>query len=175
MKKADYLTYGLIGLGFIGLIVLYVFEFEWFNRTIHAGGLVRWSLLAGGLLGLALGYHFREQGEDLTGKIQIYIFFVALCAIFMPLFGSLSNRLLSFQQPAPVNVEFVKEEPYYAALYGLMEEEKEQPTGYYLFFFYQQEIHRIDHKQALFPNREPGDTIPVTLIKGLWGFEMVIK
>ena len=175
MKRSEYILYTAIALGLVGLIALYVLEFDWFNRTFHAKTLVLVSIIAGALLGLGLGYRFREKGEDLTGRVQIYVFFTVLCALFMPLFASLSNRLLSPYPEREVPVEFIGEEGYYANRFGLVKGEMPEPTGYYLFFYHEGELHRITNDRPLFPDQERGDTVRLNMRKGLWGVRYVLK
>lgn len=173
MRTKDYILYTAAALGLIGLIVLYVLEFDWFNRTITLKPLIIGSLVVGALAGLGTGYRFRALGEDLVGRIQIYIFFTVLCTLFAPLFGSLSNRLLSPFPAREEAVEFIKEEAFYADRFGLIESEKPPPTGYHLFFFYRGELHRIINDHPHFSDRERGDTILLPVRKGLWGVAFV--
>lgn len=172
-KASEYLLYGGAGFLIIFLIVLYVFEFSHFNRTLNARRLVVGSLLVGVILGVILGRRFQDSGEDMTEKIQIYVFFIFICGLFMPLFGSLANRLLSFSAATPVPVEFVEEKPFYSSLYGMLRGERARTTGYYLFFYKDQRLHRIENKQPMFPNAQQGDTVAVPVKRGLFGVEFV--
>jgi len=162
----------LLTLLIVGLIVLYVFEFPYINRTLHGGRLVLGALLTGAILGGFLGYRYRHQAADLTEQVQLYLFFMVLTALFMPLFASLSNRLLSWQPVQQVTVEFVEEDSRFVSLYGLTKDEQMRPNRYYLFFYYQGELFRIQTNTPLATGLEQGDALQLPLKKGLWGFEV---
>ena len=71
-----------------------------------------------------------------------------MCMIFMPLFASLSNRLLDFKPLELREVEFFEEVPFYASRYGIMEGEQIKPSGYYSFFFHEARLERIKNRSA---------------------------
>ena len=173
LKTSEYLRYGGLGVFLILLIVLYVFEFRHFDNTLRVKGLVIASLIVGALLGLLLGIRYRHRGADLTEKVQIFVFFIVISMIFMPLIGNLSNRLLSFRQAVPTEVEFVEERPYLSDRMGVIKGEEIKPTGYYLFFYHQQTLFRIKSKTARFGGLQRGDLIQLDIKKGLWGWQVV--
>ena len=78
---------------------------------------------SGSNLGVFLAYRLRKFGKDLTDKVQIYVACILLCALFSPLMGSLSNRLLSFHPTTPQAFEFFKEEGYVSSRFGILEGE----------------------------------------------------
>ena len=173
LTASEYLRYGGMGVGLILLIVLYVFEFKHFDRTLSVKGLVISSIVVGLLLGLFLGYRFRHLAKDLTERVQIYVFFAVICMIFMPLLGNLSNRLLSFRPATATEVEFIQETPYLSDRLGVIEGQEVKPTGYYLFFYHKQQLHRTKNKAPQFPNKQRGDLIQLNIKKGLWGWEII--
>lgn len=174
MSRAEYLRYGGLGLLFILLIVLYVFEFKYFNLSLGIKPLILASLLFGLLLGLFMGYRFRKSAGDLTERVQIYVFFVFIFMIFMPLFASLSNRLLSFRAVQMEEVEFVDQSANYSSRMGLIKGETVKPTGYHSFFYRNNHLYRVKTKQALFsPEQERGDRVAIPIRKGLWGIEWI--
>lgn len=175
MKRRNYLQAFAIVLAVLGVIALYALEFRYFNRTLHAAALVGWSLLAGALLGALLGYRFRHRAEDQVERVQIYVFFIVLTALFAPLFASLSNRILAPEEPRQVPVEFVKEEGRYANRFGIPEQDSVQADHYFLFFYRDGGIFRIKSETPLFPDKERGDTISIPLQRGLWGYEVVSR
>ena len=165
---------GLIATALIlGLVVLYVLEFRYFNRTLGFGRLLWWSLPVGAAVGAALGYRFRKQGGDRLERVQLYVLFIVLCTLFAPLFASLSNRLLSPRAARSVSVEFAGVEPRFSSRFGVMEEEKPAANQFYLFFYYDGQLHRIRTDSLRFPEAERGDTVQLMLKRGLWGKEVV--
>ena len=89
LSRKEYLIYGGAGLAFLGLIVLYVFEFAAFDRTLEVKGLLFRSAYVGLLIGVLLGYFFRDSGKDLTEKVQIFVFFILITIIFITIIISL--------------------------------------------------------------------------------------
>ena len=173
MKRNAYLLgFGAVLL-VIGLIVLYVFEFRFFDRTLEFNRLFVGSMLLGGVAGFLLGYRFRGAGRELIEKVQLYVFFIVLCALFAPLFGSLSNRLLSWRGTRDVSVEFVNEEPRFASPYGVIIDEPLEANRYYLFFYKDGVLYRIKTDTLHYPDLESGDTIVLPMRRGLWGFDVV--
>lgn len=171
LAATEYLKYGFIAFVFLGLIVLYVFEIPYFHNTFAAGNLVLKSLCTGLFLGAVLAYRFSSSAQDLTETIQLYVFFIIICMVFMPLLGSLSNRLLDDQQAELREVEFVDEVPFYASKYGILEGEKLEPSGYYCFFYHNARLERIKSDKALFFEKTRGDNVEIFVKKGFWGFE----
>lgn len=174
LSREEYLKYGGLGVTFILLIVLYVFEFKYFNLALGIKPLILGALLFGLLLGLFLGYRFRKSGTDLTERVQIYVFFVFLCVIFMPLFASLSNRLLSFNAIHQEEVEFVEQNASYSSRMGVIKGEHIKPNNYHSFFYRDNQLYRVKTKSPLFsPDQERGDRVSISVQKGLWGIEWV--
>ena len=171
LQASEYLKYGGIALLFIGLVVLYVFELPYFHNTFSAINLVLWSLCLGLILGAFLAHRFSDSAQDLTEMIQIYVFFIVMCMIFMPLFGSLSNRLLDDERVELREVEFVDEVPFYSSRYGVLKGEQLEPTGYYCFFYHEAHLERIKSDRALFFEKKRGDNVEIFIKKGFWGFE----
>ena len=175
LSRREYLIFGGAGFLFFFLIVLYVLEFPYFNRTFNIQTLVWISIAIGAVLGAFLAYRLRKYGKDLTDKIQIYVACILLCALFSPLLGSLSNRFLGFHPTTPQTFEFFKEEGYVSSRFGVLEGEDLELTGYYLFFFRGKELHRINTTLPLAEGIQPGDPITLPVRKGLWGFEWITK
>ncbi|MDX1942335.1 MAG: hypothetical protein SFU99_17350 [Saprospiraceae bacterium] len=170
-----YFIYIAILLGIVGLIVLYVFEFEYFNRTFQVGTMTFWSMLIGIAFGLLVARRFLKSANDLIDRVRVVLLCTVGIAIFMPLFASLSNRLWSFHPTTPVAVEFVESEAYIGSALGLMRGEKITPTGHRTFVYRDTKLLKIQTKEALFPEAQRGDTVQLPVKKGLWGFEFVSK
>lgn len=174
MTRWEYLKYGSLAIFLLVLIVLYVLEFPYFSNTFGVKKLVVASLVVGGLLGGIIGYFFRKEAEDLTERIQIYVFFIILTMIFMPLIGSLSNRLLSFQAAATEQVEFVQVEPFFTDRFGILKGEKVKPNAFHTFFYRQDCLSYIRTKTNIFSLAQTGDLINITTRKGFWGFDYAV-
>jgi hypothetical protein len=173
-KNRSYWTALAITLGLLGLVVLYVLEFPYFDRTLNVRSLIGWSVAIGVLLGAWLGYRFRHQAGDLTEGIQLYVFFIVMSALFMPLFGSLSNRMLTWRKAVPVPVEFIDQEARYASRFGLIKEVEVKLNQYFIFFYKDQELYRIKSDVPLFSGKVQGDTVRLPMKRGLWGYEVVL-
>jgi len=96
---------------------------------------------------------------------------LALGAFAIPLFASLSNRLLA-RKAAPEKVEFVKLEPFLTAKFEL-KEEGYQPDGYNFFFVRNQAIQHVKITQPLYKDTPRGDLIDIPVRKGLLGFDVL--
>jgi hypothetical protein len=173
MTLREKLKYGALGLFFLTLILLYAFELDWFERTIGFPLLAKLSLLAGLLVGLAWGHVYAREEFGLTEKVQVYVYFCAMCMVFAPLAASLSNRWLAFRPVRMVTVDYVSQEARYASRVGLLKGEDPKPTDYYLSFYYQQEIRTIDSSKPFPAALERGDEMQLRMRTGLWGFEVV--
>jgi len=169
----EYAGYAGIVFALLGLIVLYAMEFSHFSRMLHPGRLVLGSVVFAVALGAFLGYRFRHRADDLTERIQIYVFFILLSIFFIPLFGSLSNRLLAYR---PVNVEeaeLFRSEAYISRTFGLLEGESIEPTGHNVYFIFENELYKVNVEDLWFEKAKEGDTIPLPLRRGFWGIRYV--
>ncbi len=173
MELREKLRYGLFGAFLLSLIVLYAFEFDWFERTINFPVLAGRSLLAGLLAGLAWGRPYAREQFGLTEKIQIYVYFCVMCMVFSPLAASLSNRLISFAEVRKVTVDYVSQEARYVSRVGMLKGEAAKPTGYYLSFYYKQKIRTIDNPNPFPLDLDRGDETQLRMQRGLWGFDVV--
>lgn len=157
----------------IGLIVLYVLEFWWMDNTIEVEGLVINSLVVGTLAGAVLGWWLGRKAEDYYDRFRIVVLCMFLAALFAPLAGSLSNRLLA----GPVEwreLEVVRVEQFAQSRLGFMKGEQVQPDGYYLFAFHGRGLERFRFRQLPEPLPHRGQKIRVPVRHGFWGFEVVL-
>ena len=175
LSKKEYLLYSAIGIGVLALIVFYVLEIYYINRTFKVGWLMGISALVGLAAGGWIAYNLRQTGKDLTEKIELYVFCMLMGAFFAPLLGSLSNRLLSFHPVRQEAVEFVKQEGYKSDRFGILQGEEVELDGYYLFFLRHGKVERITTKIPLPPDIQRGDTLYLPTKKGLWGFEWITR
>jgi hypothetical protein len=158
----------------IGAVVLYVLEFQYFDRILNVRGLVLVSLALGALLGFALARRWRHTAGDSLERFQLHAALVVLCALFMPLLGSLSNRLLSPFPARVETVEFVEESPRIASRFGVIRGEEPVANQYTLFFYRENRLRRIKNQRAHFSEQLRGDSIPLPFRRGLWGYEVVL-
>lgn len=160
-------------LGFFILIALYVNEYRFLSNTIGIQGLVVGAMLIGLAIagtGLWFGKDRFTPWNRHRPEVLLIVFF---SVIFSPLFGSLLNRAFSLK--AYESFEFVSETPYFASGYGVLKDEKLQPTGYYLSVREKGNTHRFKYKsQAYYPLTKPGETIMLPVRRGIFGPRVVL-
>ncbi len=167
------ITVLLAGLGFIGLITIYVLEFQWIHNTFEVDRLVWASISAGLLAGGLSAWKLHKKVKDEIAKIQLWVVCLLLPGLFGPLAGSLVNRLLS---PHPVQMEtftFFEEKPFAMNRFGLFQGENLQADGYYIFFSDGGKLERIRSDRPRFKGVERGSRIELPVQKGLFGFRFV--
>jgi hypothetical protein len=170
----SYKIYALLGVfAVIGLAVLYGFEYSWFDRTIGMPGLVKRSLLVGGLSGLLAGWYLQRQAKSRTEQAQMYVIFVVLGLVLAPLLASLSNRLLTPWPAQQQPLEFIDEEGFYSDRAPPIVGEDIKPDWFHLTFYYEGKLRRIKNKKSYFRHAERGDSILLSIKPGLWGFDVV--
>ena len=65
--------------------------------------------------------------------------------------------------------------PYFASGYGVLKDEKIQPTGYYLLVRQNGQMHRFKYKkQAYYPLTKPGEVIMLPVQRGIFGPRVVL-
>jgi len=156
----------------VGLIALYVREFNVFARTLAVSRLVVGSMLGAGVLIGAAVYALRHRLQP-WGRHGTELTLVAVFGmLFAPLAGSLLNRAVGVT--AYQSFEFVNEAPYMTAGYGVLKGEKIRPTGYRLWVREGERLHRLRYKkQAYFPLTRPGDQVSLPVQTGLFGVRVV--
>lgn len=154
------------------ILTLYAFEVRWFNSTFEARSLILRSLGIGVLIGGIIAWQLLKHMDAGLEKVQIAIFIISLIALSMPLFGSLSNRLLSFQPIQMEPVEYVKTDVYGASRFGTIEGQV-KADGYYTFIIRKDKIERIKTREALFLTHKRSDIVNLPVKKGFWAYEFV--
>ena len=120
LSLKEYVLYGSIGLFLLWSVVLYVYEFRQFEQLLNTRLFLITTASIGALIGLGLSWKFQYKGSDLTDKVQIYVFFILIGAIFMPLWLSVANRVLAFGAERIEKVEFWEQHAYYSSRGGLI-------------------------------------------------------
>ena len=165
----------LIALALLALVVVYTFEFYYFQRIFHVKQLLLIGALIGAGVGTVFGWRLSRVVEDSVERIQVYVFCIMLAVVFMPLLVSLSNRLLS---PHPVqweDVVFFEEKPYISDRFGILKDEKVKTTGYHLFYSREGTMYRMDNRHKMGVSLKRGDTFQIPVRQGLWGFSWVLS
>ncbi len=156
--------------GFFIIIFLYANEFSWYANTFDRNKMILIGLLLGLLAGVAIGYKFQQENQEIIEKFQLYIGAMVIGAILMPLLFSLTNRLLSFRGAQEESVEFVKNEAFNESRFGRIPQEN--PDGYYAFVVRKGSIIRLTTKAPIYQEAQKGDKVLLPVKKGIWGFEI---
>lgn len=171
----EYVKYALITAGIIGLFILYAFEFTYFNRTFYIQRLAIIAIILGMVMGAVSAWRLQKWATSQLERLQLYIACILFAAIFMPLFASLTNRLLSFHPVEKLPVEFVEEKPYFNSRFGITSEGQARPSSHRSFIYWKEDLLGLQTETPLFSEAKRGDTIQLAIKKGLWGFEFVPK
>ncbi|MCA0239058.1 MAG: hypothetical protein LCH81_21980 [Bacteroidetes bacterium] len=173
MSSRPKLYAALAVLAFFLLIALYANEYQYLSNTIGVQGLVGGSVLVGVIVagaGLWLG---QQRFTPWKRHLPEVLFIGVFSLFFAPLFGSLLNRAFSLKSYE--SFEFVSEQPYFASGYGVLKDEKLQPTGYYLQVRQNGQIHRFKYKkQPYYPLTKPGEVIMLPVRRGIFGPRVVL-
>ncbi len=160
-------------LALLGVVVLYVLEFQWFQNYIEARNLVIGALIAGLIIGILLGLFYQKKAKELVDKIQLWVTCLIIPTLLMPLFASLTNRLFA-GPPRPTKVEFWEEKAYVQSRFGQIKGERPAPSGYYVFVVKDGEMVRLESEEPVFPDAQKGDTVEILVKKGLFGVLFVV-
>lgn len=164
------IIYTGLGLVFLGMLVLYVFEFPHFDRTGNVSYLALFAGIAGVFTGSLIARNYRHVAKGPTETMQLYVFCIGISLMFMPLLVSLSNRLLTYH-PFEEEKAFVLEvDKRITERFGILKGEKMPTEKINMTVEINNQIMRyttVDIDSNL-PKR--GDTILVKTRMGLWGF-----
>ncbi len=157
----------------IALLALYVLEFWWMDNTVGIATLA-WAAAGVALVGgVALGLYVARYEQDAFDRFRIAMVAASLSALFGPLLGSLSNRLLA-GPVRYVEVQVWRVEAFAQSRLGFIEGERIEPDGYYLFVKYGDELERFRFRSLPDPPPVRGQSIRLPVRRGLWGFEVVL-
>lgn len=159
-------------LALFGIVILYVLEFQWFQNSFGVQRLVIGALGAGLFVGVILGFVFQKRGDDLVEKMQIWTACIIVPVLLMPLLASQTNRLFA-EQAKPTKVQFWDEKAYTLNRYGVLKGDKIDTVGYFIFVVKDGEMVRLEHETPVFETAKKGDTVEISVRKGLFGIEFV--
>jgi len=155
--------------GIMTVIVLYVFEVKHLLKTFNLSSMALIAMLLGAIAGAALGYSVSGNTKTSLERMQIIIMITVFGALAMPLFASLSNRLLG-SEVQNEKVEFTKLDPIMEAKFDMPTELK--PDAYFLYFVRNQEIEKLKVREPHYKGTKRGARIDLPIIKGLWGYDV---
>jgi hypothetical protein len=175
MQRHEYILYGFLALFGVALIAVYVVEMYYFERMFRVGRLFGVGVLIGVGLGVLVARYFRNAEDDLTDRIQTYVFFIVLAAIFTPLLVSLSNRWLITPRCNYETVEFFEEVPNGHSVGMMSDGETVRYSAYYLYFFRDDRLYRIENHDPISEQQPPeqGTQIEIPICRGIWGIQWV--
>ena len=173
MSSRPKLYAAFVVLAFFLLIALYANEYKYLSNTIGVQALVGGSVLLG-LAAAGAGLWLGRQRFTPWNRHRLEVLVIVVFSLlFSPLFGSLLNRAFSLKSYE--SFEFVSEKPYFASGYGVLKDEKIQPTGYYLLVRQNGQMHRFKYKkQAYYPLTKPGEVIMLPVQRGIFGPRVVL-
>ena len=163
-------------LAVVGLMSLYALELRWLENTIRAGRLVGWSMGLGAALGAWVAYRLQHRFSEGVERMRLWAASLLFFGLFAPLFGSLSNRLLSFSTVQEVEVTFFEAKGFYSDRFGIIVGEKPEVVRYHLFVLYDDRLERLEtRKPQKLEGLERGEPLLLPLKKGLWGYEVFVE
>ncbi len=171
--QSDYFVAVIGAAVLFSIITLYAFEVPWFSNTFNIKWLVGIALGIGLLCGIGLGWKMSRYGDEEMEKVAYVGLSLFVCLGVLPLFLSLSNRLLS---PFPVvkeKVEFVKASAYIGSRFGVHKGQSSKEDGFHIFFIRNNRIERIKTRHKIFLGVSKGTIVELPIQRGLIGFEFV--
>lgn len=168
----DRLKFTGIGLVVVGIIVICVLEFKWFQNTLAVKQLVAIFAVIGAIFGVVVGHFFAQNTNDSVEKMRWYLIFLTLGGLLLPVFGSMTNRLLSFSNYKNQPVELFEQKGFIADV-GIIQGQSLKPDGYFTFVILDGNLERLKSKEILYPNAVKGDLVDLKMKKGLYGFWVI--
>lgn len=169
----DHLKAVIVGLSFLGFIVLYVFEFQHFHNMFQVRSLLLASAIVGFLVGGGISWYLTKGVKEAYDRMRITVGVTILTIVFMPLLLSWINRLLVFRTPTEEKVEFVRQEGFSASRFGNYQGKNPEADGVYTFVIRDGELKRLKSKNPIFPFALEGDEVTIRVLKGALGWEVV--
>lgn len=171
--KKEYVTYGSFALLFIGMFVLYAFEFEYFRRYTNIYSFIIFALIGGLLCGIGIAYYLRAKAKNATESVQIYIFCIVSCLMFSPLIFSLTNRIFALNKYKK-DVQIIQIEKRYTSRFGPEKGAKPTPNLLRVNYLDKGKSYAFSTKNLTLENAKRGDEVQLNFKKGLLGFEYIL-
>ena len=171
MTRADQIKV-VIGISsFFTLIFLYVVEFDYLVNTIHVTKLVFNSFLLGCIAAAFIVWSF-AKGMKLFEVFMLSVGLIVLSAIVMPLFGSLTNRMLGDRDAIKKTYPLLKIEARSEQPFGILDSTSIQMDGHQIV------IQLPDGEESLYLKNHVSfeasdDSIILSVKRGFWGFTYV--
>ena len=174
MSFGDILKILSVFITFFAIVLLYVFEMDYFSNTIDVNRLVIWSLIISGLIGAALGWLFSTYTNILLYKFQLIVSLGVVCAALGPLLGSLSNRMLAGDEVEEKRVRVMEYKAFSTSIMGVPKNYKFLEEGHALIVEIRGTRDRFVYRYDAWQGIEQGDLIALPFKQGFWGFDLLI-
>jgi len=157
---------------FVGLMMVYVRELDCLSNTIGLKPLLWGSLLVVASITAALLWRFRDRFVPLENHFPEVLCIAVFSLLFAPLWGSVLNRVVATKGSR--TFLFISERTYFSSGYGWMRQESPKPTGWMLTVNDKGKVRQFRYKkQPYFPITQPGETIELPVVKGVFGVDIV--
>ena len=101
-----------------------------------------------------------------------HLIFLTLGVLLLPVFGSMTNRLLSFSNYKNQPVELFVQKGFIADV-GIIQGQSLKPDGYFTFVILDGNLERLKSKEPMYPNAVKGDLVDLKMKKGLYGYWVI--
>jgi len=171
LPASGYLKAILITILIFLAIILYVLQFEHFDKILNTSYFLLLSLALGLALGILIGKRYADKEHDIVEKMRLYMICGGLCIVFMPLFIALTNRLLDFKAIQFKDAQLLEFRPQTSQPFGYLKGEEYNITHYKSTLLINEDIFKIKTRVNPFPEHEVGDQILVPVRQGLLGIK----
>jgi hypothetical protein len=155
----------LVALVFLG-IISYVFELHRLENTLGAGKLIGWSFIVLLPFLAFIAWNLSKGEKGSLDKIRAFLIILFGVGIFIPLVGSFSNRLLSWNNWEIKSYEIFELEEYRENIEG------KTFYDYDVFIVYQNNLERIELLKRVEPLQK-GSVVEIRQKNGFWGFPYI--